>query len=141
MALLSWHLLSANQLAVLPSTKHHLELPNFQLRYLSAFLTMQQKAQEGKFVEALRHADHASRILREMAEGQGYPLASDQQALAGLRSRLAENLAKAGAEGEALVSLLPAQAKLRLDPQRVGEAGEWFRPRWNLWSRSRSRLP
>jgi hypothetical protein len=128
-AILSWHLHSANQMAVLADTKHHLELPNFLFRYLTAYLTMRERADTGKFVEAVRFADYAARILQEMAEGQGGFITS-AGALDGFRARLTSDLAKSGEAGEAVFAILPT-AKFRTDPQGLGEAEEWFRPEYD----------
>lgn len=135
-ALLSWHLQSANEEAVSPTTKHHLELPNSQFRYLSAFLTVQQRAGEGRFVEALRSADYASRILQQVANWQGGSSGHQTDVLADLRSLLAEDVARAGANGEAILNLLPTGARFKPDPQGLGEAEEWFRAEYgdSSWS-------
>lgn len=128
MSVLSWHLQAANQVAVLTSSKHHLELPNFQFRYLSSFLGTIERENAGKFTEALRFANNASRILHQMAQEQGDLFISEPHPLAELQSRLAEDAAKVGADGGAMLVLLPREAKFRADPEGLGEAEEWFLP-------------
>lgn len=128
MSLLSWRLQSANEAAVLSTTKHHLELPNFQFRYLSAFLTMRERSDAGRFVEALRFADYASRILQQMSAGTGGTPVSQSEVLADIKSNLAESVARAGQNGEAVLAFLPTSAKFKTDGQGVGEAEEWFAP-------------
>lgn len=128
MSLLSGRLQSANEAAVLPATKHHLELPNFQLRYLSALLTMRERSDAGKFVEAARFADYASRTLQQMWAAMGGAAALQPEALTDIKSNLAESVARAGQNGEAVLAFLPTIAKFKTDGQGVGEAEEWFAP-------------